>query len=208
MGKLIKQGKLSTYSYHDSAGNIYKKKTGNYKNMNAVDNLIRYITRTRQDESRFDELKYWNAIGFDNTDVSIVIQQFTHVQSIMRDHTIRKAYHFTYSPDQNEKRLINKDYCLAALIAYNQALLFYNAGFQTVVAVHDTIDGNLHFHFVLNSVNYINGKMFHFSISEDQSILEASMTTVSYNLIAVNRGLIYPFVCQDIVNPSTIKALG
>lgn len=197
MGKLIKQGKQATYSYYDKAGNVYKRKTGNYKNMNAVDNLIRYITRTRQDESRFDELKYWTAIGFNNSDVNTTIQQFTHVQSIMRDHTIRKAYHFTYSPDQNEKHLIDKDYRLAALIAYNQALLLYNAGYQIVVAVHDTIDGNLHFHFVLNSVNYITGKMFHFSISEDQPILEASLTNISYNLIAASRGMVYPFVSQE-----------
>lgn len=208
MGKLIKRGNQTIYTYSDRNGISHTVKTGNYKNKHAVHDLIRYITRTRTNENRLEELKYWAAIGSDTADVNTVINQFNHVQTIMRNHTERKMYHFIYAPDVFEKRIINKDYHLAATIAYSQAYIFYNFGYQVVMAVHDTDDGNLHYHFAVNSVNYYTGKMFHYSQSTDQPLLEGTMTSISYNAIASHYGMLYPFDYQRNNYPGTMKAPG
>lgn len=146
------------------------RKKGNYMNENAVENVIRYITRTRKNEDRADELITWGGMGVGcYASPELVIEQFRAVQKVYGKNTDggRRIYHETLGFREEEFERMWRDYGLVYQIAVECAKRYYSVGHQVVFAIHhapkDGIVGNkgVHIHFVVNTVNFMTGKKWH-----------------------------------------------
>lgn len=201
MGIVNRLGKPSEIDYMGSDGVRYTKKTGYFTNDDAPERLIRYVTRTRENESRDSELICWGVHGAAYADIATTIAQFMIVQQKCRDHTQRKMYHLSYSPDQYEKQLFNGDYRLVESIAKLQSSILFSIGYQVVYAVHKDDEKDIHIHFAVNSVNFYSGKMLCYSARFNNE-LNMLMTETSYRIIAKRRGKIYPLNHEySVINP-------
>lgn len=145
-------------------GILINSDTGNYTNLDAVENVIRYITRTRKDENRLHELISYGGHGvsvfFDST---VMIMQFCKVQQFfgIQQRGGRRMRHEFFRFSDYEMQLLMDKLHLVDMIAKECSVVYFDMGFQVVYAVHYDTEKRLHIHFGVNSVNYINGKKFH-----------------------------------------------
>ena len=152
------------------------RRRGNYVNSNAVENVIRYITRTRKNEDRRNELVVWDGMGVGCYDSpELVIEQFRYVQKAYGKTDGRKIYHEVLGFKDEEFEKMWRDYSLVHQIALECARKYYSMGYQVVFAVHhapkDTRTGNsgVHIHFVVNTVNFMDGRKWHTGFRQNYS---------------------------------------
>lgn len=194
MGWLIMLGEKD-FTVTTSTG-IPVCRKGYYTNANAISNLLRYITRTRQGEDRKDDLKGYGFYGASNYDpIEFSIYQFRTVQEIYSGDSGRRMYHFIYSFSDDELSQIGKDYILANRIAGVLAEMFWNMGHQVAYAVHDETAKRLHIHFAINSVNYISGLKFHINKAEIMRLSRDMASRVCEILPPRPRAEVLPFQC-------------
>lgn len=144
-------------------------KRGHYVNSDAVENVIRYVTRTRANESRADELIVWGGCGVGcYTTPELVIEQFRCVQNTygIQARGGRRLYHETFNITADEFEWLNRDYGVVCQIAAQCAEFYFSMGYQVIFAVHytkneRTVNKGLHIHFVINAVNFKTGKKWH-----------------------------------------------
>jgi len=132
-----------------------------YKNYDATESLIRYITRTRHDETieKRKELLLWghNAGYIYPKSIETLICEFEFVQRIykakgtkMCHYTIRLRQEHFQKLDCNMQRVA--DYGVACC-----NYIFF-MGHQSCFAIHTSKEEGLHIHLAINNINYINGK--------------------------------------------------
>ena len=133
---------------------------GNYTRETDIENVIRYAVR--QNEHPKDDLVAWGGLGITEFDgIGTIVRQFKAVQ---KTHTRKGNFgrfidHEEYSLSHGSEQALyeaNADLdSLARRMAYN----FYdNDHCQVIYAVHHPKEGGrLHFHFAVNTVNFING---------------------------------------------------
>ncbi len=194
MGIVIMQGHTPDGFYMGKDGVIYSKRTGYFVNNDATETLIRYITRTRAEEDRADELLFWGTRGASCKDVQSAIGQFIFVQNKCREYTKRKMYHLTYSPDQFEKQYLDGNPGLLEGIAMRQSEVLFSQGFQVCYAAHVDSEKGVHIHYAVNSVNYYTGKMLNYTMRFN-GMLNAVMTEISYRAISEYLGKVHPIAC-------------
>lgn len=182
MGKLIIKGENKIRHYIDQNRELHTIRSGYFTNADAVKFLISYITRSRPDENRADELLFWGALGADECNVAQTIAQFEYVQNNIRTSTCRKMYHFVYAPDDDELRLLCHNISLIHKITIAQAQVFYNWGHQVAYAVHMNEACRLHIHYAVNAVNFMTGAMFRYT-NEDYYGMSDYMTDISDTII-------------------------
>ena len=193
MGEIKIYGKpQSAYTLNEDNEPIERLSSGYYKNEDAVESVLRYITRTRMEEKRLSELLFWGAYGASAYDLDLLISQFEYVQQQMRSSTTRKLYHISYNFDKVEFLHLINDRNLLFKLAAAQASIFYRLGHQVAYAVHLKGEDNLHVHFAINSVNFCTGKMFRLPLNSDK-LLNEEMVFISYSCIAETKGLLFPF---------------
>ncbi len=146
------------------------RKKGSYMNADAVENVIRYITRTRQNEDRADELIAWSGMGVGcYASPELVIDQFHAVQDVygIKAKGGRRIYHEVLGFREEEFERMWRNYGLIYQIAVECAKKYYSMGHQVVFAIHhapkDGQMGNkgVHIHFVVNTINFMTGKKWH-----------------------------------------------
>lgn len=144
---------------------------GNYTNKDAIEKCIRYITRTRVNEDRKNELIGWGGVGVGFYTVpELVIQQFRGVQRAYGKDG-RKIFHEVYNFLDEEFEQLFCNYDFVYQIAVKCAEYYYLMGNQVVFAVHHARNaqkGNkhVHIHFVVNPVNYMTGEKWHTGMRE------------------------------------------
>jgi len=143
-------------------GRIIKPK-GRYNTRKAVDNTIRYITRSRKNEDRANELKSFGGRGVTPDDPEKAIMEMKKVQEAynIEKRKGRRVYHEMYLLDDADFEGMGKNYNNIDLFAYACSGYFYKQGFQVEYAVHESKDNRTHVHFVVNSINGKTGKKFH-----------------------------------------------
>ena len=195
MGILISAGtKTSTYIGKD--GKTHKQE-GYFKNKNATENLIRYVTRTRPGESRLNELMLYGVLGAaDYAPIEVVINQFITVQYLYPREVCRHMYHFVYCPEDIELKFLYQNPSLAARIALDQASFFYNLGHQIVYAIHDDPEKRLHIHYAVNAVNFRDFHMFHYNLTKVKRY-NTLFTKISMNRIADTYNMVYPILMPE-----------
>lgn len=150
-------------------GMLMQMRRGSYVNKDAVENCVRYITRTRANEYRGNELIAWGGAGVGYYDLpEFVIQQFSGVQKTygIEGRGGRRLYHETFNLTDAEFEQLGRNYDLVNQIAIKCAEFYYLMGHQVVFAVHHARSnqkGNrgVHIHFVVNAVNFMTGEKWH-----------------------------------------------
>ena len=136
---------------------------GRYANADAVDNVIRYVTRTRSDEQRKGELQGYGGLGFFRYDTTeTIIACFKAVQNAygIRYRKGKRMFHEVFSITDREFGGINCDMKLLNQIALELCWEYYRQGFQVVYAIHWDKEKKLHIHFAVNAVSFMTGKKF------------------------------------------------
>ena len=172
MAQMIMMGEEDK-QYIDSKGNVRTTRKGNFSNPKAVEFLIRYITRTRENEEYRENLISYGMHGVANYgSIDDVILQFKRVQ---QTHGVDKSggrlmYHFVYAFSDLENVMLGKNYGLVYAIGWNQSNWFFEQGYQVVFAIHDDSERHIHIHYAINAFNFLNGYKFHFDNNLKQQV--------------------------------------
>ncbi len=168
MGILGIPTRKSKGNYHSSRNTVHYRKS-NYTNPDAVENLIRYVTRTRENEDRGNDLIAYGAVGTDYFhSADIMIQQFNYVQNIygINSRGGKRMYHEVLNlKDCEAERLDNAPEWLWK-VGMECCQIYYQMGHQAVFAIHWEQEKRCHIHFVVNSINFRNGLKWHTSLPE------------------------------------------
>ncbi len=160
---------LPTRNNKNNEGYARRYKNYNYSNLDAVSNVIHYVTRTRYDEDRADELLGYGAAGAGYyLSADDIIQQFLFVQNVfhINQRGGKRMYHEVYNLlDEEVERL---EYNPAELwyLGMECCQVYYQMGFQVVFAIHFDYGKRYHIHFAVNSINFITGLKWHTSLPE------------------------------------------
>ncbi len=147
---------------------IYYKHS-NYSNLNAVRNLIRYITRTRENEDRKKDLIAYGAVGAGyDFHPNTIIQQFLFVQNgyAINSRGGKRMYHEVFNLYDCEVEDLNYDPMQLFELGRECGQIYFKMGFQVVFAIHKEEGKHYHIHFAVNSINFINGLKWHTSFEE------------------------------------------
>lgn len=144
-------------------------KNNNYSNANAVGNLIRYITRTREYETRADSLIAYGAVGCGYClSPEDIIQQLCYIQEAygINSRKGRRMYHEVFNLYDSETVQLNYDSEQLWKIGMECCQVYYQCGFQAVFAVHWEESKRYHIHFAVSTINYLDGRKWHTSLPE------------------------------------------
>lgn len=133
-----------------------------YKSEDSVEKVIRYITRTRKNENRMDELISIGGCGvLTNNGVEEIIYQFNQTQQIydLDNRGGRRLYHETYSFSDEEIYAIG-DISLLDEIAFEICRYYYLQGYEAIYAIHYSEEKHFHIHIVHNSINFLTGRKY------------------------------------------------
>ena len=135
--------------------------SGKYSNRDAVDKVIRYITRTRENEMRRDDLRGYGGAGVGSyAPPQVMIDRFKAVQNCygIGYRGGRRILHEVFSVTDREFTDMGRDIASVNRLASELCLEYYRMGFQVVYAVHWDMEKKLHIHFAVNAVSYRTGK--------------------------------------------------
>lgn len=129
-----------------------------YKNTDSAEKLIRYITRTRKNEDRANELLLWghsSGYTYPKT-VEELIHEFETIQKHYHSlNSLMCHYSIRLRPTLFEK-MDNNIYTLGDY-AVECCNYLFNLGHQSVFAIHLSKEDGLHIHLAINSTNYRTG---------------------------------------------------
>ena len=143
---------------------------GKYKNTDAVSKVIKYVTRTRENEKRRNELITYGGIGVGNyASPKIMEQRFNIVQNLygINYRKGRRVLHEVFSITDNEFGKLGYDMNIMDQIALEMCKEYFNEGFQVVYGIHWEEKKKLQIHFAENSVRYVTGKKIDTSINSN-----------------------------------------
>lgn len=131
---------------------------GAYRNPQAISNVIKYVTRSRKNETRRRELLSYGCIGA-SYNPEMAIEQFKVVQRMLRDdgNIGKRIFHETLQLNEADLALLNGSPDCVAGYARKCASYYYLRGFQVVYAVHWDKEKKYHIHFVINDVSFVDG---------------------------------------------------
>lgn len=132
---------------------------GRYPQNRDIRNLIRYIAGRNGIK---EEVRYYSGKGLPK-DPDKAAEAMVKVQKYFGKANKRRAYQFILS---FEKSMEDANY--VKLVAERVAELFYETH-QVYYGVHEDTD-NLHVHFAVNAVSYVDGKKWHHSKKELKEI--------------------------------------
>ena len=130
-----------------------------YRDENARENLIKYVTNPHKAKSGF--------YGGVMVDIDHAAEEMRSTATEFKKDSGVRLRHFILSFDYDEVR----DPKMAYDIAHHLALVMANR-YETVYAVHQNTD-QLHIHFILNSVSYTDGMRYSGSRKEFYALMSA-----------------------------------
>ena len=145
----------------------YKK--GNYTNEDAVENVLHYVTRTRENEERGDDLINYGAVGADYFhSVDNMIQQFRYVQYVygINSRRGRRMYHEVLNLKDCEFERLGRNPEVLWQVGMECCQVYFQMGHQAVFAVHWEPEKRCHIHFAVNTINFQNGWKWHTTLPE------------------------------------------
>ena len=168
MGLLVIPTKTNKGNCNNN-GNDKPYKNKNYSNEDAVENLLHYITRTRKNEWRKDDLINYGAAGADYFhSVDDMIQQFCYIQHIHGINTRhgRRMYHEVFSLKDCELERLAYAHDILWQVGMECCQVYYQMGHQAAFAVHWEPEKRCHIHFAVNSISFMTGLKWHTSRPE------------------------------------------
>ncbi len=165
----------------------------NYKNIYAVENVLRYILRARLNENRLQDLLAYGGKGIPIClSPNDIINQFLYTQNLYLINSRKgiRIYHELLSFTDWEYERLGYDINLIYQIAMRCCEEYFNNGYQVVFAIHYEVEKKLHIHFAINSIHYKTGKKLHTTIHENK-IRECLFQDIINSFI--NTRIISPF---------------
>ncbi len=150
----------------------FKGKNGHYKTKDSFEYLIRYVTRTRPNEDRANELLGIGSAGICLLlGVESIINQFITTEVTFRSNTQgRHLYHLIAALSKEEFDSLNCEVSYVDTLAQTISRLFFGNGFQCLYGIHYDETKYIHIHFVISSTSYINGHRFHINATEVEEL--------------------------------------
>ena len=190
----------------------YKKTDSYYKEEDSIERLIRYITRTRVNEDRANELISVGGCGVSfDYGIEYIIEQIKQTQRFYEidNRGGRRLYHEEYSFSDNE--VYSLGIKLIDQIGYEISRYYFCLGYETLYAVHYSENKHFHIHIVHNSSNYITGKKYHENW-HDNWIKEQAFNDIvcevyrrEYDRRICNMNPVIPIMFNDFLNKETLK---
>lgn len=149
---------------------LNKDARGCYRNPDAPEKLIRYITRTNGQDRK--DLISWGGVGvLDRCGVEFVISQFYFAQKAHTRHDDFGRYmsHTLFSlSTEGAKTILEKNIDFDYIARQMARDIFERDHCQVVYGVHlpDKSDPHIHIHFAINTVNYRTGCKRHENMAE------------------------------------------
>lgn len=133
-----------------------------YKNKDAARKVIEYISRTRENETKADELICFgdNAGYRHGKTPAQIAAEYQFVQHKFFHKTGSLIMHFSIEITFEEFHKLNNDWYRLANYAVDCCRYIYNLGYQCCFAIHHTKKPSIHIHLVVNTVSYINDHKF------------------------------------------------
>ena len=186
---------------------------GKYSNKNVVSNTIRYITRTRPDEDRRNELIVCGSPNVtcipDEEEIFRAIKEFMDIQHFYHDVVNgRRVFHETFNLLHEESEYFYTRGQINAL-ALECSRIYDRQGFQVVYAAHYSAKYRLHIHFIVNAVSYCDGKKYH-SDYKDHAERNAEFNEILFRHIENNKrwmnviGCYYPNLNYPLFYPNIV----
>ena len=145
---------------------IWKRvENGFYKNKKSVNDLIHYILRTDPDSNEI-QVRFYGGTGVDYILCERAIRQMKAVKKYFKKKSGLQIWHFIFSCPSTITNPM-KLYDFATKIIKEHLL-----DYQTMFAVHEDTD-NLHVHFIVNSVSFLDGRKWHQELSEFYSMKDS-----------------------------------
>lgn len=144
-------------------------KNRNYSNKDAVEKVLRYITRTREGEDREGNLITYGAVGVDyHHSVDNMIQQFRYVQHVfgINRRGGRRMYHEVLNLKDCELERLGRNQEMLWWVGMECCQVYFQMGYQAVFAAHWEPEKRCHIHFAVNSINFQNGLKWHTTLPE------------------------------------------
>lgn len=184
-----------------------KFRSNNYSNKRAVNNVIRDITRTREEERYAGQLMGYGAFGATNSMTSSeIIKQFEYVQKVYNieirggNRMFHEVFRFTVEEIKNLGYDLNRMWMFAS----ECASYYFNQGHQVVFAIHFQLNPKLrmgdspyHIHFAVNSINYENGLKWHSFLGKQKERGELFNQSLCKYFISLPIGLRSPITFQS-----------
>ncbi len=151
------------------SGDTAYYKNRNYSNKDAVEKVLRYITRTREGEDREENLINYGAAGADYFhSVDNMIQQFCYVQHVygINSRGGRRMYHEVLNLKDCELERLGRDPKMLWQVGMECCQVYFQMGHQAVFAVHWEPEKRCHIHFAVNTINFQNGRKWHTALPE------------------------------------------
>lgn len=127
---------------------IIKIVNADYSRIDAMQNLIKYIITDKERKPLL--CSYYGGINIDPLNA---FNEMMYVKKYFRKTAGRLVRHFIVSPEAKDF-LPQELYYLAYRIS-----LYYSNKYQIMFSVHENTN-HLHIHFVINTVSFLDGKMF------------------------------------------------
>ena len=128
-----------------------------YSNLSCVYNVTNYVLRDKAGQG--NAMNRFSG-GMNVFDLSKAGEEFMQVKRYYGKMFGRHIKHFYITFDKDEPVMPE----LAYILAYHISM-FYRSRFQVVFSVHEETD-NLHIHFAINTVSFIDGKKLHEGMEE------------------------------------------
>ena len=130
----------------------------NFKNPDSASNLIRYITRTRPNETRQDELLAYG-FNYGNAYVKPLEELIHEIEAVHRIYNSTDCLmcHYTMLISDKDFYFMENDLSRLCHFASDACDYLFQLGHQACYAIHYSKNEKLHIHFAINSVNYLTG---------------------------------------------------
>lgn len=151
---------ISTSGYSHREPGIFHIKSHEFKNKDGISNLICYITRTRINEDRQDELICY---GLPSGCPCIrrpeeIIAEFEYISKSYYTKGSKAVHYVIQISDYVFASMGNSMDQLKLCMVECAQYIFEVAGHQCCFAIHHSADLKLHVHFAINATNYRTGK--------------------------------------------------
>ena len=127
-----------------------------YKNRDAISSTIKYITRTREHETKADHLICWgDHSGYHHGKTPAqTIAEFEYLHYGIFHKTGSSLLHFSIKPYPTEFQQLGSDFNRLANYAVACCQYIYTLGYQCCFAIHCAPGVDVHIHLVMSSVSY------------------------------------------------------
>ncbi len=162
-----------------------------YEDDNALECVIAYcLNVNRYHLDKFNNNIEYYCFGVNQLSPKHIIDSMVAIKRIYHKEDGKQLHHIVLGIYQSFDFGVEHRKKWASLIAWDIGYYIYEKGYQNIVAIHIRYDGYVHFHIILNSVNYAIGKKLtnlKEFVNDINQFLKSNYQNLKWNNIYFNR---------------------